>query len=105
MAQSLGDEDEARRRFEQLIEYGRAHLDDEVTIDYFAVSLPDFLVFEEDLNRRNRSHCHFMIGLGLLGLGRQDKAMSEFDTVLDLDVAHQGAAIHRRTKVPERPVA
>ena len=36
-----------------LIAYGEAHLFDEMKIDYFAVSLPDLLIFEEDLNRKN----------------------------------------------------
>ena len=39
-------------------------------IDYFAVSLPDLLIFEENLNERNRKHCLFMVSLGLKGLGR-----------------------------------
>ena len=37
------------RRFERLLEFGRAHLGQLITIDDFAVSLPDFLVFEDDL--------------------------------------------------------
>ncbi len=43
--------------FRKLVDYGQAHLQDEVKFDYFAVSLPDFLVFDQDLNQRNRIHC------------------------------------------------
>lgn len=90
----LGDENEARRRFHKLIDYGEQHLFDNVHIDYFAVSLPDFLVFEDDLNRRNEIHCRYMLGLGYLGLGERKKAREQFAHVLRLDSNHQGARVH-----------
>lgn len=65
----LGMEDKARGLFFKLINYGKQHLFDEVKMDYFAVSLPDLLVWEEDLNVRNRRHCENMIALGEKGLG------------------------------------
>jgi hypothetical protein len=36
-------------------------------MDYFAVSLPDMQLLEDDLSLRNRAHCHYLIGLGNLG--------------------------------------
>jgi tetratricopeptide (TPR) repeat protein len=92
---ALGREDEARARFQNLLEYGEAHMHDDVKIDYFAVSLPDFLVFEDDLNRRNVIHCEYLIGLGALGLGETARAMQAFDRVLAMDVNHLGAWTHR----------
>ncbi|MFC4597816.1 DUF5107 domain-containing protein [Cohnella hongkongensis] len=94
--QKLGNEAEARRRFNKLIEYGEKHLFDDVKFDYFAVSLPDFLVFEDDLNKRNEIHCRYMMGLGWIGLGRYERAKEELDAVLALDPNHSGAAAHRR---------
>ncbi|MBB6733613.1 DUF5107 domain-containing protein [Cohnella zeiphila] len=90
----LGVEKEAKRRFNKLIDYAEKHLNDDVKFDYFAVSLPDFLVFEDDLNRRNRIHCRYMRGLGLLGLGRDDEAAEELRQVLAMDANHPGARIH-----------
>lgn len=90
----LQDQKEAKRRFNKLIDYGEKHLFDEVKIDYFAVSLPDFLVFEDDLNKRNVIHCKFMMGLGWLGLGNLAKAKQFLQEVLALDPNHQGAIIH-----------
>ncbi len=90
----LANESEARRRFNKLINYGEQHLFDTPKIDYFAVSLPDFLVFEEDLNRRNEIHCRYMLGLGCLGLQEFDRAQTQFSHVLQLDPNHQGAIIH-----------
>jgi len=90
----LGDVQEAQHRFAALIKYGEQHLDDSVQIDYFAVSLPDFLVFEDDLNKRNKIHCHYMMGLGKLGFQEMEKARTQFTEVLQLDPNHQGALIH-----------
>nr|WP_245237100.1 DUF5107 domain-containing protein [Paenibacillus ihuae] len=92
----LGNEQEAKRRFNKLIEYAEKHLFDEVKFDYFAVSLPDFLVFEDDLNVRNEVHCRYMRGLGLLGLGRNEEAGAELEFVLGREPNHQGAMVHRR---------
>ncbi|MCB0156510.1 MAG: DUF5107 domain-containing protein [Caldilineaceae bacterium] len=92
---ALGREDEARIIFNKLIDYGRVHMDDDVQIDYFAVSLPDFLVFDEDLQQRNQTHCHYMIALGHLGLGETDAAGAHFDAILALRADHLGAQIHR----------
>lgn len=92
--QRLGREEEALGRFNKLIDYAESHIHDQVRIDYFAVSLPDFLVFDDDLNRRNEIHCRYMRGLGLLGLGRHSDACQEFEAVLAMEKGHQGAAIH-----------
>lgn len=86
----LGRTEEADAVFHKLIRYGQEHMEDEVRIDYFAVSLPDLLIFEEDLNRRNRIHCLFMLGLGYLSKDRK-KADDCFAQVLSMDCCHQGA--------------
>lgn len=87
----LGHHEEAQARFAALLEYGQSHLEDGPTMDYFAVSLPDFLVFDEDLGARNRIHCLFMTGLGYLGLKRIEKAVVCLDEVLERDRMHLGA--------------
>ncbi len=92
----LGREAEAAAIFRRLVDYGQAHLDDDVQMDYFAVSLPTFLVFDEDLSLRNRIHCQYMMGLGYLGLGNLAAAEHALEAVLALDANHQGALLHRR---------
>ena len=62
---------------------------------YFAVSLPDLQIFEEDLDIRNRVHCLFMRGLGLLGKGETEKARSCFGEARRLDPNHAGIRIHQ----------
>ncbi|WFA87339.1 DUF5107 domain-containing protein [Paenibacillus amylolyticus] len=93
--QKLGNVKEANRRFNKLIDYAERHMYDHIRMDYFAVSLPDFLVFDDDLNQRNEEHCRYMRALGLLGLGRTSEAKLELERILEKNPNHQGAIIHR----------
>ncbi|ETT52695.1 DUF5107 domain-containing protein [Paenibacillus sp. FSL H7-689] len=93
--QKLGNVKEANRRFNKLIDYAERHMHDHIRMDYFAVSLPDFLVFDDDLNQRNEEHCRYMRALGLLGLGRTSEAKLELERILEKNPNHQGAIIHR----------
>ena len=90
----LGDEKAARSRFNKLVDYGEEHIFLSQKIDYFAVSLPDFLVFDEDLNKKNHIHCYYMMGLGHLGLGHLAEAVKNFQQALELEPNHQGATLH-----------
>jgi tetratricopeptide (TPR) repeat protein len=86
--QKLGRAERAAETFRRLVDYGLAHLDDTPIVDYFAVSLPNFLVFDDDLGRRNRVHCHHMMGLGYAGLGEDATAQEHFEAVLRLQPDH-----------------
>ncbi|MGI6270032.1 MAG: DUF5107 domain-containing protein [Candidatus Howiella sp.] len=88
---ALGREAEARSRFYKLVTYGEQNVFKKQTMDYFAVSLPDFLVFETDLDEKNAIHCHYMMGLGYCGLGETDKARASLCEVLKLAPNHAGA--------------
>ena len=81
-------------KFHNLIYYGEQHMEDTVTMDYFAVSLPDMQLLEEDLSLRNRAHCHYLIGLGNLGLRNWEKASDHFKETLKINNSHVGANIH-----------
>lgn len=94
--EALGNPKNARKRFNKLISYGEKHLFDQVKIDYFAVSLPDLLIWEDDLQKRNTIHCYYLMALGYLGLKKYDEAKTYFDKVLKMDINHQGAHIHRK---------
>lgn len=90
----LGEEKEAKTRFENLVNYGKTHLDDKITVDFFAVSLPELSVFDIDLDKRNRIHCHYLMGLGYAGLHEEGLAQQHFSEVLEMDASHQGARVH-----------
>jgi len=87
----LGEQDRANDIFKKLIAFGEQHMNDKVKIDYFAVSLPDMLVFEIDLDRRNVIHCTYMMALGYMGLDNKEKAGELLNRILTLDNNHQGA--------------
>lgn len=81
----LGDTEDAYNRFNKLISYANSHMNDNITIDYFAVSLPDLLVFEEDINMKNKLHCLFMKALGLYGLGQENESKALFEQALKIN--------------------
>jgi hypothetical protein len=87
----LGNLNKSNERFNALIEHGKKHMDDHCVMDYFAVSLPDLAIWDADLNKLNRIHCHYVIGLGNLGLGKTAEAKKSFEEVLKMDVSHIGA--------------
>ena len=91
----LGKDDDADKRFDLLISFGESHVNDDVKIDYFAVSLPDLLIWEDDLNERNRQLCQFLIGLGYFGKGNTTQAEASFSEVLKSNPTHRGATVHR----------
>jgi tetratricopeptide (TPR) repeat protein len=64
----LGLYAQAKKSFNQLIAYGERHMFDKVGYDYFAVSLPEIEVFQEDIQLRNDRYCEYLRKLGLKGL-------------------------------------
>ncbi len=90
---ALEEPEKAINLFQNFIDFGEKHITDNIRIDYFAVSLPDMLVFDVDLNQRNIQHCNYLIGLGYIGLGYFEKGIDHLDKVLRSDNSHQGALI------------
>ena len=60
-------------------------------MDYFAVSLPDLLIWEDSLDVKNEVHCKYMLALGYYGMGDKDRALQYLTEVEALDNNHQGA--------------
>jgi tetratricopeptide (TPR) repeat protein len=92
--ETLGQNDRAKRAFHKLISYGEKHIFDHVTYDYFAVSLPEIEVYQEDLQLRNSTYCNYLMALGYLGLGNKDKANELFSEILSKQADYQGALEH-----------
>ncbi|TXK44316.1 DUF5107 domain-containing protein [Pontibacter qinzhouensis] len=72
--QKLGEPEKANAIFEKLIAYGKDHAADAIQLDYFAVSLPNLLIFDDDLSIRNKINCLYMRALGHLGLQQSQEA-------------------------------
>jgi tetratricopeptide (TPR) repeat protein len=85
--------------FKNLVKYGEEHKNDQIALDYFAVSLPNLLIFDDDLSLRNKVHCLYISGLGLLGLNKADEAAKVFDSALQLDSMHFGVKLHQKMGV------
>ena len=92
--QKLGKKEQSDALFNEFVQYGSDHKNDEVRVDYFAVSLPDLLIFEDDFSIKNTIHCHYLEGLGYLGLQQPERAKAEFSKVLQMDKMHFGALRH-----------
>jgi tetratricopeptide (TPR) repeat protein len=92
--QKLGEPHKAEEIFRRFIDFGTEHMNDEIRIDYFAVSLPDMLVFDIDLKQRNYIFCTYLVGLGKMGLGEIEEGRACLEKVLNMDNNHQGAGIH-----------
>lgn len=90
----LGKTARAKSRFYRLIDYGEQHLEDEVKIEYFAVSLPEFLIFDEDYTRRNRAHCCYLMALGNMGLGEEEKAKAFLAEAKRLEPSHMMCRVY-----------
>ncbi|MFZ2021775.1 MAG: DUF5107 domain-containing protein [Terracidiphilus sp.] len=94
--QSLGKRDEARAFLSELARSARMQMEIEPKIDYFATSLPNLLLFEDDLDKRNRVEYTFISSLAHFGLGEFGTAMTELEKVLTADPDHIAAAQMRR---------
>jgi tetratricopeptide (TPR) repeat protein len=88
---SLDRESEAVSLLKELLDFAARQLDAVVRIDYFATSLPNFLLFDDDLQKRNRTECLFLRGLAKLGLRRIKESAADFREALTLDANHMWA--------------
>ena len=86
----LGREGEAHGRFYRLINYGKQHIFEHQTMDYFAVSLPDLLIWDDSLDTKNEIHCKYMLALGYYGMGDKAHSLRYLEEVEALDNNHQG---------------
>jgi tetratricopeptide (TPR) repeat protein len=84
----LGDEAAATARLRSLHDFASKQMKAEVRIDYFATSLPDFLLFEDDLQKRNRAECLFLRALARTGLGNQTEAAADLQELHAIDGNH-----------------
>jgi tetratricopeptide (TPR) repeat protein len=89
--QKLGDSEKARATFSGLASFARTQSKIEPKIDYFATSLPNFLLFEDDLGKRNHVECAFLSALADYGLGETGSALRLLEQVLAVDPNHLAA--------------
>ncbi len=83
--QRLGKVGEAQELFEAMLSYGKELERQKATIDYFATSLPSLLLFEDDLDKRQRIHARLLQAAALTGLGKHSEAQSLLDWMVTAD--------------------
>jgi tetratricopeptide (TPR) repeat protein len=88
---ALGEDRKAQQLFSTLRQHAEELKRRSAKIDYFATSLPNMLVFEEDLAQRNQIEGLYLEGLALLGSGDHQEARSRFLQVISLDSSHLAA--------------
>jgi len=84
----LGKVAEARRLLRGLLDYARRRERTPAKIDYFATSLPTMLLFDDDLDARQRTTAQFLAAQAQLGLGAVSAARRALRKVLQRDPNH-----------------
>ena len=69
---ALGDEIMAKKSFHQLMIFGEQHIFDKVEYDFFAVSMPELEVYQDDIQKRSDAYCKRLMALGHEGLRRME---------------------------------
>ena len=87
----LGLHDEATLLFEQILAYANTLAQASPQINYFATSLPTMLLFEDDIEARNRIEATFLQAQALFGLGKAREAEVLLLGILKEDSNHTGA--------------
>lgn len=86
----LGKENAALEKFGALLDYGMQHLNDHIEKDYFAVSLPELAIWDENLDDRNRAFCLFLASMGKWGTGDVGEAVRMIKEALEMDPYNTG---------------
>lgn len=84
----LGKSGQAKKLFRDLLAYAKVLEKSEAKIDYFATSLPTMLLFDDDLQFRQKTTALFLEAQACLGLGQKLKAKSLLQQVLRRDPNH-----------------
>jgi tetratricopeptide (TPR) repeat protein len=88
----LGNEVAAQDVFQTLAEFAAKQLATQPRIDYFATSLPNLLLFDDDLSKRNQVDSLLLSALASDGLGREAEALLQLEQVVAEDPNHMFAA-------------
>ena len=88
----LGQKTKAKKLFRDLLAYAQKLQKVPANIDYFATSLPTMLLFDDDLQFRQKTTALFLQAQAQLGLGRRASGAALLKAVLQRDPNHALAA-------------
>lgn len=89
---ALGEEEASQKILSNLAKFAEEKRNTVAKIDYFATSLPNFLLFDDDLQERNLIESLLLSALAHHGLGDRDRAIAELRQITTMDSNHQAAA-------------
>ncbi|MDE3150327.1 MAG: tetratricopeptide repeat protein, partial [Acidobacteriota bacterium] len=89
---ALGRREAADEVFTRMADFARRQMEAEPKIDYFATSLPNMLLFDDDLARRNRLESLLLGALAKHGMGEREMAEHRLRELLAEDPNHLFAA-------------
>ena len=96
----LGKKAKAKKLFRDLLVYARELQSGAAEIDYFATSLPTMLLFDDDIQFRQKTTALFLQAQAQLGLGKKAVAKKLLTSVLRRDPNHAMAVdFHRNFEV------
>jgi tetratricopeptide (TPR) repeat protein len=94
--EALGREIEATTLLKDMRAFAEQQMGKEAKIDYFATSLPNLLLFEDELQKRNDVEHLFVLALAELGLRNTKRAKEMLNQVLSLDCNHLAAQLEQQ---------
>ncbi len=89
--QSLGESARASEIFSELASFAEHKQSSPVKIDYFATSLPDLLLFDDDLEERKNRECLLLLALAGAGTGHAAQAREQLENLIAADPNEQTA--------------
>jgi tetratricopeptide (TPR) repeat protein len=85
---AMGEAQTGREVLQELSQFAASERTKTPKIDYFATSLPNLLLFEDDLGKRNRIEASVLSALSGDGLGEREKAVLMLQDVIEEDPNH-----------------
>ena len=85
---ALGQCEAADEVFTRMADFARRQMESEPKIDYFATSLPNMLLFDDDLAKRNRLESLRLGALAKHGMGEREMAEDQLRELLAEDPNH-----------------
>jgi tetratricopeptide (TPR) repeat protein len=89
----LGNDEVAKETFVSLLERATKQRDELYIVPFHEPYSADFVLFEDDIQERNRTECTYLVGLASLGLGNLMDAQRAFNEVIAVDPYHTGARV------------
>jgi tetratricopeptide (TPR) repeat protein len=95
----LGNTKQANACFEKLQTYADTHRNQHIEVDFFAVSLPNFMIFEDDLDYRNNVYCRYLEVLAAIGRNDRVAAVKQIAELLAIAPDFQGLYFIREVTI------